>query len=602
MFAKTSIEEETKKTEIKMCTFLAEHNLPFRVMDHLSELLEKCFHDSEIAKNFSCKRTKAAALTYNVLKPQVEKEMHAELASCVNIRSRPVFSIVIDESTDVTSTKVLAVVIKYCSEKKQCLQVKTKFLALMDLEGESAQNLFDALSQSLTNANLDIKHCIGFGADTTNVMFGNEGGVIAKIREVNPHCVFVKCVCHSIALAVSHASKNTLPRSLNQIVKEVYGYFAHSSKRQREFQEFHFFFNSENHKILQHYDIRWLSLHACINRIIEQWDPLKFYFRGQYLEDKNISAEFLSQNFENDMTKLYFYALDYILPIPNKMNVIFQGEYSTVQRVYRDSADMLILLLSCYMKTAYLKNTHTSELDPKSSVNFLPLSEIYVGLKVSQLIESLSQDPRQKADLTKFLQRIQSFLIQLCVELKSRLPLSELFEHIQFLDPQHIVYKDFRSLNKILSKFSNLVNETEIQTIDSEYRQLKLDKEVANLLELGGTSQNEPINTEKFWGHVSKITNADGTKKYLHIVDFAKAMLVLPMSNTACERLFSQMNNIKTDMRNKFKNEHVAAILHVKQAVKEQDGCVNFKPTKEMIKNAQNSAILYKNIVNDETE
>lgn len=74
------------------------------------------------------------------------------------------------------------------------------------------------------------------------------------------------------------------------------------------------------------------------------------------------------------------------------------------------------------------------------------------------------------------------------------------------------------------------------------------------------------------------------------------------MSNTACERLFSQMNNIKTDMRNKFKNEHVAAILHVKQAVKEQDGCVNFKPTKEMIKNAQNSAILYKNIVNDETE
>lgn len=104
----------------------------------------------------------------------------------------------------------------------------------MDLEGESANDLFDALSQSLTNARLDIKQCIGFGADTTNVMFGHEGGVIAKIREINPHCVFVKCVCHSIALAISHASK-TLPRNLNQIVKEVYGYIAHSSKRQREF-------------------------------------------------------------------------------------------------------------------------------------------------------------------------------------------------------------------------------------------------------------------------------------------------------------------------------------------------------------------------------
>lgn len=247
-FAKTSVIEEVKKAEIKMCMFLAKHNLPFRVMDHLSELLEKCFHDSEIAISFSCKRTKAAALTYNILKPEVEKEMHAELASCVNILSgRPVFSVVIDESTDVTSTKVLAVIIKYCSEKHQIMQVKTKFLTLIDLEGESAQNLFDALTQALANANLDIKHCIGFGADTTNVMFGNEGGVIAKIREINPHCVFVKCVCHSIALAVSHASKITLPRSLNQIVKEVYTYFAHSSKRQREFQEFQNFFNSDKH-------------------------------------------------------------------------------------------------------------------------------------------------------------------------------------------------------------------------------------------------------------------------------------------------------------------------------------------------------------------
>lgn len=77
----------------------------------------------------------------------------------------------------------------------------------MDLEGESAQNLFDALSQSLSNANLDITQAIGFGADTTNVMFGREGGVTAKIGEFNPHCVFVKSGCYSIALVVSHASK-----------------------------------------------------------------------------------------------------------------------------------------------------------------------------------------------------------------------------------------------------------------------------------------------------------------------------------------------------------------------------------------------------------
>lgn len=58
-----------------------------------------------------------------------------------------------------------------------------------------------------------------------------------------------------------------------------------------------------------------------------------------------------------------------------------KGEFSTVQRVYKDSADMLVLLLSCYMQISYLRSTNTSDLDPRSSLNFLPLSEIYIGVK-----------------------------------------------------------------------------------------------------------------------------------------------------------------------------------------------------------------------------
>lgn len=67
--------------------------------------------------------------------------------------------------------------------------------------------------------------------------------------------------------------------------------------------------------------------------------------------------------------------------------------------------------------------------------------------------------------------------------------------------------------------------------------------------------------------------------------------MILPMSKTACERLFSPMNNIKTEL---------AEILHVKQAVKEQCGCVNFTPSKNMVKVAQSSTALYKKM--DATE
>ncbi|KAL4712203.1 hypothetical protein ACJJTC_011064 [Scirpophaga incertulas] len=66
-FKISPLEEEVKKAELNVCAMLVEHNLPFRLMDHLSDIFAKCVHDSEIAKAFSCKRTKAAAILADFL-------------------------------------------------------------------------------------------------------------------------------------------------------------------------------------------------------------------------------------------------------------------------------------------------------------------------------------------------------------------------------------------------------------------------------------------------------------------------------------------------------------------------------------------------------
>ncbi|CAG9790379.1 unnamed protein product [Diatraea saccharalis] len=209
------------------------------------------------------------------LRPEFEKDMIVDILRTASPSGKPVYSIVIDESTDVATVKVLAIVIKYFSETERT--VKTKFLDLVDLSGETADHLFNALSSKLSELGLDIKDVLGFAADTTNVMFGQHSGIVAKIKEVNPKCFFIKCVCHSAALSVSHACK-ILPRNLEQMIKEVYGYFSQSSKRQREFAEFQNFTDTENHRLLRHYDIRWLSPHACVSRIIEQWRALPLFF------------------------------------------------------------------------------------------------------------------------------------------------------------------------------------------------------------------------------------------------------------------------------------------------------------------------------------
>jgi hypothetical protein len=61
-------EKEIKTAEIKLCGIMTEHNFSFKTMDHLQDGLRNCFPDSELLKQISVKRTKATAITTNVIK------------------------------------------------------------------------------------------------------------------------------------------------------------------------------------------------------------------------------------------------------------------------------------------------------------------------------------------------------------------------------------------------------------------------------------------------------------------------------------------------------------------------------------------------------
>ena len=64
---------------------------------------------------------------------------------------------------------------------------------------------------------------------------------------------------------------------------------------------------------------------------------------------------------------------------------------------------------------------------------------------------------------------------------------------------------------------------------------------------------------------------------------FALNMLALPVSNTDCERLFSKLNLIKTDIRNQLSPETLRAILYLAEAVKEQEACCEFLQPESLI-------------------
>lgn len=63
----TPLIQKVKSAEIKLVAFIAEHNIPFLAIDHLSELIKNLDPDSEVLKNIQLKRTKTTSIMKNVI-------------------------------------------------------------------------------------------------------------------------------------------------------------------------------------------------------------------------------------------------------------------------------------------------------------------------------------------------------------------------------------------------------------------------------------------------------------------------------------------------------------------------------------------------------
>ena len=93
------------------------------------------------------------------------------------------------------------------------------------------------------------------------------------------------------------------------------------------------------------------------------------------------------------------------------------------------------------------------------------------------------------------------------------------------------------------------------------------------------------VQTEEFWLRVLKYTDAAGEQVFYELAHFALALLALPFSNAAVERMFSQMNLLKTKLRNRMKQEMLEAIMHIRSHLNRHELCCNkFKPNQAMLR------------------
>ena len=91
-------------TETLFSNFVAEHNLPFVVADHFTQLCSQRFPDSKIASKFACKRTKCTQIIKRAIAPSLEDKV-------VQMCTKQPFSNLCDESDDRGAEKGFAILV-----------------------------------------------------------------------------------------------------------------------------------------------------------------------------------------------------------------------------------------------------------------------------------------------------------------------------------------------------------------------------------------------------------------------------------------------------------------------------------------------------------
>ena len=177
------------RAEVKVATMLVQHNIPLALADELTPLFHDIFPDSEIAKQFSSKRTKTACIINGAIAPFYQQML-------VDFMKNEPFALAVDGSSDTGVEKMNALTIRIFDGNRG--MVSTQFLDMCMSSSSTAEGIFTAMQYVLTKHDISWINCIGIGLDNTSVNMGCRNSIKTRILQQNPAVYVMGCPCHIV--------------------------------------------------------------------------------------------------------------------------------------------------------------------------------------------------------------------------------------------------------------------------------------------------------------------------------------------------------------------------------------------------------------------
>lgn len=229
-------------------------------------------------------------------------------------------------------------------------------------------------------------------SDNASVMIGCNNSFMSRLELEVPGLVTLNCICHFSALVANKACQK-LPQSCENLIRGVATYISSSAKRCAILHEFQDFFDVERNKILKLCNTRWLVLHKCVVRLLDNWNVLKNYFILAVIEDKSKSAEDILEQLNDNSIKAYLLFLKYSLNFFNSFNALFQSRKILIHKLFENSQRLIEQIATNFIIADALKNIE--ELNIDNTNNIKNFKDINVGPECECLLKTLSVESTQ---------------------------------------------------------------------------------------------------------------------------------------------------------------------------------------------------------------
>ena len=386
--AESTVYKET--TEAQVCSFLAQHNLPLSLISDLMSLFKSIAPNNgkevEILKQIHLSATRCT----NIIRRGVGLYFQMEFT---NILRKSYFSIIPDETTDVSTEKQLGICVIYFDEND--MKIVTKFFDMVSVVDSTANGLYQAIKNALNEKAIPMENIIGYSSDTTNVMFGEQHSVVSLLKQDVPYVLAVKCSCHLIHLCSSYACQK-LSTSLEDLCRNIYSHFSRSSLRQKvytQYKQFQEFVEAEPHKLLSLAQTRWLSLESCVTRILEQWHALQLYFTSFVAEkrDPSYTTESILRALNNKYLKAQLEFLSTQLHRLNDFNT-FQTSDPVLHHLRGEVDRLLRSILSDFMKFDIVRSCDPFTVSIDDLNLMVPIDKVCIGINATETLHELIED------------------------------------------------------------------------------------------------------------------------------------------------------------------------------------------------------------------